>query len=213
MNIKSILLYFVFALSLTCAQERISDQSKHIFYLHGRIVEIHGKEAFSEQFDKYEFDSIVSRLSIDGYTMHNEVRSTYVDVNHYASYISNQIDSLISIGTKPNNISVVGASKGGIIAANISHLNNNPINYVLLAANNIYQEQHNDWIFHGRVLGIYDTSDNIAGRSYSYWINRKYKTSSFEQLAIDTKQGHGFLYRPLDAWMRPTNNWILNRGN
>ena len=49
---------------------------------------------------------------------------------------------------KPENITVIGASKGAIIASNISNINKNPINYVLLAGNNDYQEEHNNWLFH-----------------------------------------------------------------
>ena len=42
------------------APERI--RTEHIFYLHGRIVEDQGKDAFSDQFGKYELDSIVTAL-------------------------------------------------------------------------------------------------------------------------------------------------------
>jgi hypothetical protein len=185
-----------------------SIKTKHIFYLHGRIVEEQGRRAYSDRFGAYEFDSIVSAIKVEKAIVHHEIRTENVDPIEYAIQVSKRIDSLINSSVKPSDITVIGASKGAIIAANISSLNTNPINYVLLAGNNNYQESHNDWAFHGQVLCIYDPSDEIAGRNYNYWKARENFTSKFEQLSIATNLGHGFLYKPLDSWILPTRQWI-----
>ena len=184
---------------------------KHIFYIHGRIIEIQGKNAVSEEFGKYEFDSIIEAIKVDNSIVHAEIRNTNVDVKEYAHYISKQIDSLIKTGVQPTDITVIGASKGAIIASNISDLNTNTINYVLLAGNNDYQEANNDWEFHGQVLGIYDTSDKIAGKKYNHWKNKKNHTTKFEQLELKTNSGHGFLYKPSKEWTQPTKKWITSQ--
>lgn len=187
------------------------DKGKHIFYIHGRIIEIQGRNAYSEDFGKYEFDSIVSAIKVNKSIVHYEIRTTNVDPKEYAIHVSKKIDSLINNGVKPIDITIVGASKGAIIASNISSLNTNPINYVLLAGNNDYQETNNDWKFHGQVLCIYDLSDGIAGKNYSYWKIRENYTTKFEQLEIQTNLGHGFLYKPLSVWTEPAKKWILQQ--
>lgn len=183
----------------------------YIYYLHGRIIEIQGKEAISEQYGKYDFDGIVKAFSGNENIVIAEVRTENVDYSKYAKKVSNEIDSLINLGIPPTNITVIGASKGAIIASHISDINTNPINYVLLAGNNRYQEENNDWKFHGQVLCFYDLSDSIAGGNYDYWKNKQNHTNAFEQIELKTQLGHGFLYQPLEEWVKPTQKWILTQ--
>lgn len=199
-----------FTLLLGCATNA-QNNKKYIYYLHGRIIEIQGKNAFSEEYGKYEFDSIVTALSDSDHIVIAEVRTENVDYIEYANKVSKEIDSLISTGIQPTNITVIGASKGAIIASHISNKNLNPVNYVLLAGNNEYQEKNNDWKFHGQVLCFYDLSDTIAGGNYDYWKNRENYTNKFEQIELKTHLGHGFLYKPLKEWIEPTLKWILNQ--
>ena len=208
----AVLFLLVFANQFYCISQ-ISEvnNTKQIFYIHGRIIEEQGKNAKSEAFGKYELDSIISALKFENAIVHYEIRKENVIPRVYAKKISKQVDSLIHLGVKPTNITVIGASKGAIIASNISDINLNPINYVFLAGNNEYQEEHNNWKFHGQVLCIYDLSDDIAGKNYDYWKNNDNYTTIFEQLELETNRGHGFLYKPLDAWIKPTKKWILNQ--
>lgn len=199
----------LFIITLTNCSAKLN--TKHIFYIHGKIIEEQGKNAFSEKFGKYEFDSIIACLKIQNAIVHFEIRNSNVDPKKYAIKISKQIDSLINSGVKPNNITVIGASKGAIIASNISNLNTNAINYVFLAGNNEYQEINNDWKFHGQVLCIYDLSDAIAGKNYAFWKNKENFTPKFEQIELKTNLGHGFLYKPLNVWIEPTKKWILEQ--
>lgn len=209
---KSTSLYIgtLLALLIACTTNAQSHK-KYIYYLHGRIIEIQGKNAVSDEFGEYEFDGIVNALSETNYTVIAEVRNENVDYLKYATKVSKEIDSLVNLGVKPIDITVIGASKGAIIASNISNININPINYVFLAGNNEYQETNNDWKFHGQVLCIYDLSDGIAGKNYDYWKDTENFTTKFEQLELKTNLGHGFLYKPLDVWIEPTKEWILSQ--
>lgn len=206
--------YLIFGVFLTlligCATNG-QNNKKYIYYLHGRIIEIQGKNAISEEYGKYEFDSIVMALQNKDHIVIAEVRSENVDYIDYANKVSKEIDSLVIMGVKPTNITLIGASKGAIIASYVSDINLNPVNYVLLAGNNAYQEKTNDWKFHGQVLCFYDRSDTIAGGNYDYWKNRKNYTNKFEQIELKTHLGHGFLYKPLKEWIEPTRKWILNQ--
>lgn len=212
MKLNILTLIFLTILQLACASKRSERQKeKHIIYLHGRIIEIQGKDAFSEDFGKYEINNILSAIKVKNSTVHCKIRTENVDVMEYAKLVSDNIDSLISGGVEPIDITVIGASKGAIIASNVSALNTSPINYVFLAGNNEYQENNNDWKFHGQVLCIYDLSDEIAGHNYNYWEDRENYTTKFEQLEITTNLGHGFLYKALPEWIMPVQKWILTQ--
>lgn len=202
-------IFFLVAIAFSSCNAQLP--TKHIFYIHGRIIEQQGKNAVSEQFGKYEFDSIIAALKVENAIVHAEIRNSNVDYKLYALKVSKQIDELIQSGIEAKNITVIGASKGAIIACNISSLNTNAINYVFLAGNNDYQEMNNEWKFHGQVLCIYDSSDDIAGKNYDYWKAKDNFTTKFEQIELKTNLGHGFLYKPLNVWIEPTKKWILNQ--
>lgn len=204
-------LYFLPFLLLNCTSN-IPIQ-KHVFYLHGRIIELQGAQAEHEQFGRYLYQDIIDSLQSENTIVYHEVRDTTTDFYKFTEQTSRQIDSLIKTGVLPHHITVIGASKGAVMTMHISHLNTNPINYILLAANNDYIELENDWTLHGNILGIYDRSDNLAGKNYQYWIDRSVATAKFKQIEINTRLGHGFLYRPIAAWLQPTKNWIKNAGS
>lgn len=197
----------LFTLLIACSTS-VQNKKKYVYYLHGRIIEIQGKDAVSPEYGKYEFDSIVMALSAREQIVIAEVRTENVDYLDYSNKVSTEIDSLINMGVKPIDITIIGASKGAIIASHISNINLNPINYVLLAGNNEYQEKNNNWKFHGQVLCFYDLSDSIAGSNYDYWKNKDNYTTKFEQIELKTHLGHGFLYKPLNDWIEPTRKWI-----
>lgn len=208
---KLFLLVVSFLMLLLACTTSLQNEKKYIYYLHGRIIEIQGKDAVSDQYGKYEFDSIVNALSGPDDIVIAEVRTENVDYLDYAIKVSTEIDSLVKIGVHPKDITVIGASKGAIIASNISSINPNPINFVFIAGNNEYQEKNNNWKFHGQVLCIYDFSDTVAGGNYDYWKKKENYTTTFEQVEVQTHLGHGFLYKPLNVWIEPTRKWISNQ--
>lgn len=183
-------------------------KTKHVFYLHGMIVEVQGVNAVSELFGPYKYQDIIDSLNAAGYQVHSEVRTTKTDDTAFCRQISGEIDQLVADGLSPRDITVIGASKGGMMAMQISDQNKNPVNYILLAANSTQLENSASWKLHGHILGIYETSDEIAGKDYSYWKDRSVEAKEFEQLKINTGLGHGFLYLPIAAWMEPAKAWI-----
>jgi len=181
---------------------------KHVFYLHGMIIEVQGVNAVSDDFGPYKYNSIIDSLDAAGYQVHSEVRTAKNDFNAFCQKVSREIDQLILDGVSPRAITVIGASKGAKMAMQISDLNIQTVNYVLLGANSDGTEQRFDWELHGHILGIYEKSDKVAGKDYSYWINRSPEAKEFEQLEINTGLGHGFLYRPIKEWLGPAKVWI-----
>ncbi len=190
--------------------EASQQNTRHIIYLHGRIVELQGKAAFSEEHGKYELDSILDALKEGNTQVYCELRPENTKVPAYAQKLSRMIDSMIGTGIAPQDISVIGASKGALIAATTSDINAQPINYILMGGNNTTIEQENDWHLHGRILCIYDPSDTIAGKNYDYWKARSPEATAFGQIQLNEKLGHGFLYRPLPSWTVPALKWSRN---
>lgn len=180
----------------------------HLFYLHGRIIELQGVKAVSPQYGPYEYDQIIDSLKTITGQVYAEVRKDTVDFYAFCAHISEEIDQLINNGVAAQNITVVGASKGAVMAMQISNDNPNPINYVLLAANNDYIEEEQIWSLQGRILGIYEASDQLAGKNFNHWIARSEKAIAFEQLQLQTGLGHGFIYQPLSEWIEPLRKWI-----
>ncbi len=200
---------FLMVASLACTQQ--GQPRKHVFYLHGMIVQVQGINAVSDTFGPYRYTDIVDSLKASGYDVHSEVRPPETQFEAYARKVSGQIDELIGQGVKAGDITVIGASAGAQMAMAVSDQNTNPINYILLAANSDRLEKSFSWKLHGRILGIYERSDQIAGKNYDYWKNRSPDARPFEQLEINTGLDHGFLYQPLPDWLGPAREWIAGK--
>ena len=198
-----VLIFFLY----DCSNSSQDTSLYHVFYLHGRIVEEQGIQAEHERFGKYLYQDIVDSLSVGNVEMYSEVRTSSTEFFAFGQHISRQIDSLIQIGVHSDHITVIGASKGGVIAMYISHLNPHPIRYVLLGANNEFIERENAWELHGNILAIVEESDQIAGRGVDYWkVHSPHAT--LRQLNIRSDLDHGFLYRPIMAWLQPAREWV-----
>ena len=125
----------------TSVPVKIDHKSKYIFYLHGRIVEEQGANAVSGVYGVYEYVKILEALKNRGFNVISEVRPRDTDPEKYIIKVSAQIDSLLKAKVPPQNITVIGASKGGYIAILLSSkLNNDKINYVIGREGNINRE-------------------------------------------------------------------------
>jgi hypothetical protein len=202
-----LLLFPVIFLFLQCQSDPTPE--RHIFYLHGRIIEQQGIDAEHEVYGKYEFREIIDSLKTTGATVHATVRPADVNFHEFCAQTVAEIEQLIQSGIPPQYISVIGASKGGVMAMYISHLSQQPINYVLLGANNKVIERENDWELHGRVLGVTEQTDHLANRHYKVWETMSPYLVKLKEVNLNTGLGHGFLYRPMDEWWQPTKEWIM----
>ena len=180
-----------------------------LFYLHGRIVEEQGIEAVSERFGKYEYTEIVQAFEEAGFRVISEARPANTDRLLYAEKVAGQIQDLIGQGIKPSDITVVGASKGGVIAMTVSTLlQNDQLNFVLLANCNEGIRQHYDILLCGRILSIHEASDEIGNSCVGIFEDADCPLTTHE-IQLETGLEHGFIYRPLDAWMKPAINWAI----
>lgn len=187
-------------------------ETKHkrvIFFLHNRFLENHELNENHPEYGRTEYLEIIKKFKNRGFKVISEKREGNVNARSYALKILQQIQLLLKSGTPPNNITVVGTSKGGYIAQYVSTLANIPdLNFVFIGC---FQDSDIENIpeinYCGNILSIYEKSD-----PYGVSAKERIKTSAceienFKEIALNTKMKHGFLFKALDEWIQPTIRW------
>jgi hypothetical protein len=192
--------------------EKVDSTQKYLFYLHGKIIEDQGINAVSEKFGAYEYDNILKALADEGFVVISEARPKDTIPWDYAKKIVSQIQELLNNKVPPQNITVVGASKGAGITVLISHLlKNEDVNFVIMAICNqqmLRSWEKNDIILCGNVLSIYDAKDDLAGSCSKYFDFCKGKgLKNYKEIKLKIGTGHGILYKPLKEWIQPIVEW------
>ena len=183
----------------------------YIVYLHGRIVEEQGRKAVSPDFGPYELDAILTALAASGATVVGEVRAKGTDPKVAAEHVVTEVRRLVHAGVPASKITIVGASKGSLIAMLAStSLQSGEIGYVLMANCNETVTKSWDLALHGQVLSIYDTSDEIGGTCAPLFAQSP-AIASHDEVKIATGKRHGFLYSPLPEWVKPALQWSEKR--
>ncbi len=182
--------------------------SRYLFYLHGLIVEEAGIRPKSEDHGYYEYELILSQLAWEGFTVISEVRDRGTKVKPYASKIAGQIRLLLEGNVPPKNITVVGASKGGIICAYVSAiLKESGINYIFLAG--LFERclQDEELVLFGDILSIHDRSDKLPITPEKYF-QRSQGMGRSKALILNLDVGHGLIYKPYQEWIEPLVDWV-----
>jgi len=180
----------------------------YLFYLHGRIIEDAGPTPTHPSFGLYDYPAIVTALGSRGATVVSEVRPSGTGVEDYARKTIENIERLIAGGVAPGQIVIAGFSKGGGITIQASNLLGRPdVRYVLLAACSDWITSWPELHLSGRVLSIYESSDEI-GTSCAALADRGDAVTSFRELEIATGKMHGAFYLPSDVWMKPLLDWV-----
>jgi hypothetical protein len=180
----------------------------YLFYLHGQIVEGSNGRPVSSEYGPYEYYDIFKAFSSNNFVVISEIRPKNTDSETYSVKVGEWIKSLIKRGVPPSNISVVGASKGGNIAARISSALQMPnINYVILAGLFAGRESERGLKLSGRVLSIHDSSDKFPITPENYF-NKSVNIKAKKVIITNTGLGHGMLYRPYDEWLSEALSWI-----
>lgn len=185
----------------------------YLFYLHGKIVEDQGIHAIDtvNGYGAYQYEDILGSFRKANFIVLSEVRQKDTDPFNYAHKIVNQIDSLITKGVKPNNITVVGASKGAIISMFISsYLKNKDVNFVFLAGCNKDIVKLPEIQFCGNILSVYESSDDIGQSCFTLKENSHLTVPHYKEIELKTGLKHGFLYKPLPGWIDPAIKWANN---
>ena len=187
--------------------QNIDTRANYLFYLHGRIIEEQGIRPTSERYGVYEYEKILDALKSRGLVVISEPRPRGTDIDQYAAKVINQIQKLLKAGVTLRNITVVGASKGAVIAMMVSmRLKNRDVNFVLMGNCNdgtLEQRQVDLW---GNVLSIFDRSDDIGGTCQKFFEKAK-GLNKRKEVELRTGLGHGYLYKAMNEWINPAVEW------
>ena len=138
----------------------------------------------------------------------SEAREQDTQVMPYAEKVVIEIQGLLESGVPSQNISVVGASKGGVIASYVSlMLQENEINYVFLAG--LFERclADQDLSLYGKILSIHDSSDTLSITPDPFF-ERSSGQGVFKKIVVTKGLGHGLIYQPYSDWMEPLVDWI-----
>src|ERR1043166_2242189 len=87
----------------------------HVIYVHGKAVEDGGRRP-STQYGVYEYDAILDAFRPEGFAGTSQARPRDADPGTSAPRVAAEVNSLLREGVPPSRITVVGASKGAVIA-------------------------------------------------------------------------------------------------
>lgn len=186
---------------------KIDASAKYLFYMHGLIIENEGPRPTSPRYGVYEYQEILETLADKGFVVVSEARPKGTIATTYAAKVVGQINALLKAGVPPRRITVVGASRGGVIAIAVSsQLKNRDLNFVIMAAcgdSDVFKTFQPDlW---GNVLSIYDYKDTVGpcGEFYA----KATGLNRHREIVVKLGLGHGLLYRPLKEWVDPVVEW------
>lgn len=208
MNKFLILVFSLFLISCTEKQEEY-----YLFFLHNRFLETHELTEAHPQYGKVEYAEILQSFKNEGLNVVSEKRPAEFDFHTYARSISTQIDSLISKGIPPKNITIVGTSKGGYIAQYVStYLENPNVNFVFIASfRDSDLEEYPDINFCGNILTIFEKTDEYGVSAKARKATSSCELNHFKEIEINTGLRHGFLFKAMPEWIEPTIGWA--KGN
>lgn len=211
--VLAVLLTVVFAANLNAQRiykdvpDKIDTKAWYLFYLHGRIIEEQGIRPTSEKYGVYEYIEILDTFKNKGFIVISEAREKRTPVGGYAQTVSLQVSDLLKAGVPPSHITVVGASKGAIIAMQASTmLANKEINFVFIAGCSDYILHRFDTDFYGNILSIYDEQDELAGTCQKF-VEKSTGINKYKEIKLTVGTGHGVLYKPLKEWIEPVVEW------
>ena len=191
------------------ARDSFDRNSRFIIYLHGKIIEDEGVNAESPEHGRYEYFETLSFLATSGGQIISEVRPSGADVFEYAEKVTGWITHLLDAGVSPQNISIVGFSKGAGIAILATDMLKNPdINLVLIGICGDEINTMTNVSLSGRVLSLYETSDELGG-SCQDLAARSPEISDFKEISFSTGEGHGAFYQAESFWLDAVLEWII----
>lgn len=187
--------------------ERIDTGARYLFYLHGRLIENQGVRPTDPKYGVYEYEEILNTFEKRGFVVVSEARGKDTDPKQYAAKVVGEIDALLRAGVPPPQVTVVGASKGAVIAMLVSTLlRNRNVNFVIMA-------NCNDWVLgnfeinlHGNVLSIYDVNDEFGGSCRKFF-DKATGLNQRKEVELKIGTGHAVLYKPLKEWVELIDEW------
>lgn len=188
---------------------RIDAGARYLFYLHGRILELQGRNAVSPDFGPYQYDAILKAFAARGFTVIGEVRQGDAGMP-FVQKLAGQVRRLLAAGVPARQVSLVGASKGGFLAlAAAAELGEAEVSYVVLAGCGPATIRLAPRL-RGRILSIYDHPDRYSPSCEETFRNAP-GLGAHKEIVLKLGLDHGLLYAPRVEWVGPASEWALRK--
>jgi hypothetical protein len=186
----------------------IDQTAKYFFFLHNYYVEKNGPDGACKYYD------ILKAFADQGFVVISEIRTGEIIPSTYAAKVVKQVNKLLNAGVPPENITVGGHSKGGVITLCVaSQLGNHRVGFVVLAGCGIKSlaEAYPDFIkLKGDFLSIYASSDSIAS-SCGTAFSKAIQGLSSKEMELESGKGHKLFFQPESIWLEPVLTWLKQR--
>jgi predicted esterase len=183
----------------------IDPKARYLIYLHGRILELQGRQAVSPDFGRYEYDAILKALAGKGLVVISELRGPDTGPA-YAKKVAAQVRKLVTAGVPAGHITVAGFSKGGFLTrATALELADPGVNFVIMAGCGRDPDEAAAARLKGRILSLYDESDEMAGSCQRLFA----PGMQTREVKLTTGLRHGLFFRPRADWIDLLADWAL----
>jgi hypothetical protein len=185
----------------------IDPSAKYFIFLHNYYVEKNGPEG------DCRYDDILKAFADRGFIVISEIRTGKIVPCTYAEKVAREVRTLISSGVPPQNITVGGHSKGGVIGLCVAAKLENPqVNFVIMAGCGIASvekfKMYPDFSkLKGRILSIYAASDSVANSCEASFVQASDELSDME-VKLTSDKGHRLFFTPEQIWLEPVIKWI-----
>ena len=194
-------------------------RSRHVIYLHGRIVQAEqSSRPQHPEYGYYELEKILDTFRGRGFVVSGEIRPRSATVSDSADRVVEQVRQLLESGVSANHVTVVGGSMGAAIALVASaRLQNPDVRFSVLGSclsNTVQRLVANEGKGPvGQILAIREATDELTG-SCPPWKGDPGASSPLvaREIVLETGLRHGFLYRPIPAWVNPVVEWAGSMG-
>lgn len=194
--------------------KKIKQTDTYLFYLHGGVVTVLGNNAINQsmpEWGPYEYLNILDTLRSYGFNIISENRKVGIDDSLYANKLSNQIDTLLHNGVRPDNIIVIAASAGTVIAIHASvKLKHAELKYVLMGG--CWPDDYKNYQgmnLYGRFLSVIESSDPHGTCNKIFEHSQTIK--SYEEITLHTGFSHAFFYKARKEWIDPVIKWFKDK--
>jgi hypothetical protein len=186
------------------------DPSRHyVFYLHGRILELQGRHAVSPDFGPYKYDAILQALADREFAVISEVRQGDAGLP-FVHKVAGQVRALLQAGVPAQNVTVLGASKGGFLTLEVAaELEVPTLSFVVLAGCGPPSEALAPRL-QGRILSVYDSIDRYHP-SCRATFQKAARLGEHREIVVTLGLDHGLLFQPHKEWLDPAMAWAWPR--
>lgn len=195
--------------------DKIDTEERYLIYLHGGRPESFPLSEPHQSFGLFEYDAITVSLALRDFQVISELRTERTNPRKYVrERVIPQINTLIEKGVTPQQITVVGFSKGGSMSLITAALAKQPgLNIVNLAGcgTGKFRRSYDNFLnndapkMQGRMLSLVDEKDTIAGTCEE--AAAKAPRLNFTEQMLKVGAGHGTFYAANPTWLDIVAAW------